>query len=111
MPYDPEKHHRHSIRLRGWDYTSPAAYFVTPCVHNRECIFGNVENGEMRLNDLGQMVAECWVQIPLHFPHVKLDAYIIMPNHVHGIIQIAKRAACNSVGARHAVPPLEPREL
>lgn len=60
MVYNPEKHHRRSIRLRGYDYARPGAYFVTVCVRERECVLGHVANGEMALSDLGQITAESW---------------------------------------------------
>ena len=101
MPYDPGRHHRRSIRLRGYDYTSAGAYFITICAHRRECLFGEVVDGVMRLNVYGRVVDACWQAIPDHFPHVMLDVYVIMPNHVHGIIAIVDDPP---VGARHASP-------
>ncbi len=86
MTYNPEKHHRRSIRLRDYDYSQPGAYFITLCTQNRECLFGDIVNGEMVLNEYGMVVKQCWLAIPQHFPHAQLDAYVIMPNHVHGII-------------------------
>jgi putative transposase len=86
MTYDPAKHHRRSIRLKGYDYTSPGAYFVTVCVRDRECVLGDVSNGEMELSDAGHVVQACWDDLPNHYPHVQLDAFVVMPNHVHGVI-------------------------
>lgn len=100
MPYNPDIHHRRSIRLRNYDYSRAGAYFVTICTHHRECLFGEITNRAMRLNDAGRMAAKCWQDIPLHFPHAALDEWTIMPNHVHGIIVIID----TTVGARHAVP-------
>jgi len=88
MGYDPQRHHRRSIRLKGYDYTSPGAYFVTICTHDRACTFGEVIEGDMRLNPYGRVVDTYWSRIPRHFPHVMLDAWVVMPNHVHGIIVI-----------------------
>jgi REP element-mobilizing transposase RayT len=82
----PHRHHRRSIRLRGYDYSQAGAYFVTVCVQGREPLFGDVVDGEMRLNDAGQMVAQCWQELPAHFPHLELDEFVVMPNHMHGII-------------------------
>jgi len=104
MPYDPERHHRRSIRLKGYDYTQPGAYFVTIVTQNRACLFGEVVEGQMRLNEAVHLAQRCWTDIPNHFPHVQLDAFIIMPNPVHGILVIAHHAAPDDVGARHAVP-------
>jgi putative transposase len=105
MKYDPERHHRRSIRLSGWDYTSAGAYFVTICTHERSRLFGKVVDGQMQMNEYGQIVWACWKEIPLHFPHVELDAFVVMPNHVHGIIILAPVGARHKVGAPHAVPP------
>jgi len=66
MSYDPDKHHRRSIRLNGQDYAEPGAYFVTICTRDRESLFGHVVNGEMRLNDAGEIARRCWVDIPDH---------------------------------------------
>ena len=99
MPSNVARHRRRSIRLRGYDYTSPGAYFVTICVRDRACVLGKVVEGEMRLDSLGEIAVECWRAIPDHFPHVRLDAFVIMPNHVHGIIVIV-----GAVRATHASP-------
>ena len=79
---------RRSIRLRGYDYTQQGAYFVTVCTEGRRRLFGAVVNGRMALNDAGRVVAACWRDIPNHFPHVALDEWVVMPDHVHGIIVI-----------------------
>jgi REP element-mobilizing transposase RayT len=86
MPYDPERHHRRSIRLRGYDYSQAGAYFVTICTDQREPLFGEVVDGNMALNPFGGIVDATWNDLPNHFSHVELDAFVIMPNHVHGII-------------------------
>src|SRR5262245_5639181 len=91
MPYDPEKHHRRSIRLRGYDYSAPGKYFVTICVQHRECLYGEVINGEMKLNDAGRMVEIWWRKLANKFPLVDLDEHVTMPNHFHGIIVIVDR--------------------
>jgi putative transposase len=100
MPYDPQKHHRRSIRLKGYDYTQPGAYYITLCTKARQCLFGDVVKGEMRLNSLGYIAFTCWQAIPNHFSHVELDAFVIMPNHLHGILVIRDTL----VGATHASP-------
>lgn len=99
MKFDPQKHHRRSIRLKGYDYTQAGAYFVTMVTYQREPLFGEIANGEMRLSPMGQIAEEHWRAIPDHFPYVELGAYVVMPNHVHGIIVI------HPVGATHWVAP------
>ncbi len=97
MSYDPDKHHHRSIRLKGQDYAEPGGYFVTVCTHERACLFGHVVNGEMHLNEAGEIALRCWEEIPDHFPSVELDASIVMPNHVHGIIIVPGRGtACRA---------------
>ncbi|MBI5484397.1 MAG: transposase [Deltaproteobacteria bacterium] len=86
--YNPDIHHRRSIRLREYDYRNAGAYFVTICVFQRECLFGEVVDGEMRLNGLGLAAEACWQAITNHFPNVQLDEFVIMPNHFHGIMDI-----------------------
>ncbi|HEX9728709.1 MAG TPA: transposase [Gemmatimonadales bacterium] len=103
--YRHNDHRRRSIRLSGYDYARPGAYFVTACTQNRTCLFGDVVAGEMRLNDVGQVATQCWLAIPDHFPNVTLDSFVIMPNHVHGIIWIV--GAVGAVGAEN-FPPLQP---
>ncbi len=88
MKDDPEKHHRRSIRLKGYDYSRAGAYFVTICTQNRECLFGDIVDGEMMLNKNGEIVESVWNDLPNHYAHVELDYHIIMPNHIHGIIII-----------------------
>jgi len=92
MPYDPNRHHRRSIRLKGYDYSQAGAYFITLCTQDRACLFGKVVNGEMRLNDAGRMVLAEWNRLPERFPHLVLDAFVVMPNHVHGILVITDPA-------------------
>jgi len=100
--YDPNKYHRKSIRLKGYDYTKAGAYYVTIVAYQRECLFGEIMNGEMLLNEFGNIANECWCSIPEHFPHVELGAYVVMPNHIHGIIVI--NDPVYPVGATHASP-------
>ena len=91
MSYDPEKHQRRSIRLRGYDYSTPGRYFVTICVQQRKCLYGEVSEGEMHLNDAGRMIERWWLELAHKFPLVDLDEHITMPNHFHGIIEIVDR--------------------
>jgi putative transposase len=86
-----EGHHRRSVRLGGYDYAQPGAYFVTMCTHGRVCIFGDVVNGEMIVNECGQRVTEEWLYTGLLRPDIVLDAFVVMPNHLHGIVIIMER--------------------
>ena len=86
MKYDPDIHHRRSIRLKGYDYSQAGAYFVTICTQNRECLFGEILDGEMALNDAGRMIKTIWHELPEHYPGVGIDAFQVMPNHMHGIV-------------------------
>jgi REP element-mobilizing transposase RayT len=81
------------------NHCQPGSYFVTICTRDRECLFGHMVNGEMRLNEAGHAAQQCWMDIPDHFPQVVLDEAIIMPNHIHGIIVIHRR------GEASAIPP------
>jgi putative transposase len=89
VTYDPNKHQRRSIRLPGYGYDQPGAYFATVCTEGHVCLFGRVVGEAMGWNNAGRMVEKCWRNIPMHFPHVTLDEFIVMPNHVHGILVIA----------------------
>ncbi|MEK7747595.1 MAG: transposase [Nitrospirota bacterium] len=80
--------HRHSIRLRGYDYTQAGAYFVTICTQDRKCLLGDIMNEEMQLNDAGRIMANTWAWLATQYAYVELDAWIVMPNHLHGIIVI-----------------------
>jgi hypothetical protein len=88
MTYDPDKHHRRSIRLRGYDYKRAGAYFVTICAQDRQYLFGQVEDGTMRMNEAGWMVERWWHELERKFPGIETDAFVVMPNHMHGIIVI-----------------------
>jgi REP element-mobilizing transposase RayT len=84
--YDPFRHGRRSIRLPGHDYAAPGLYYVTICTQGRECLFGSVIEGSVVLNDCGQIAQQCWNELPHHYPNVVLDAFVVMPNHVHGVV-------------------------
>jgi putative transposase len=100
MGYDPEVHHRLSIRLKGFDYSRAGAYFVTICAQGRECLFGAIEIGEMVLNDVGVIVQAVWGDLINHVPGIDLGDFVIMPNHVHGIVLLV---GAGSKPARFAV--------
>ena len=86
--FDSEKHHRRSIRLKRFDYTQPGAYFVTICAQNRECLFGAVTDGEIRLNETGRVIQTTWGELPSRFSNIAIDALAVMPNHIHGIVLV-----------------------
>jgi putative transposase len=86
MPYDPDKHHRRSTRLRDYDYSQAGAYFVTIVTHSHRSFFGQIADGAVRLNEAGQITAQCWLQLPERLAHLELDEFAVMPNHLHGIL-------------------------
>jgi REP element-mobilizing transposase RayT len=100
MTYNPDIHHRHSIRLKDYDYSQAGAYFVTICAWQRECLFGEIVDGVMILNDVGRIVETVWCHLPEQFKNATLDEYVIMPNHFHGIIFLS-----DSVGATPSARP------
>lgn len=99
MAFDTDKYHRRSIRLKGYDYRHPGAYFVTICTQDRACLFGDVLTGEMRFNEAGRMVIGKWERISERFPNVELDTFVVMPNHIHGIIVITQNVGAGLVPA------------
>ena len=104
MKYDPDLHHRRSIRLKGYDYSQAGLYFITICTQNRLCVFGEIKNGEMVLNDAGMMIKTVWHEIPVYYHGFNIHEFIVMPNHVHGIIQIISNS--KSVGAGPCACPI-----
>jgi putative transposase len=82
MRYNPDKHHRRSIRLKGYDYTSAGAYFITICTHQRECLLGEIVECEMGLSESGDVVRSHWLKLPQYHAHLRLDAFVVMPNHI-----------------------------
>ncbi len=96
--YNPNIHHRSSIRLKGYDYSQAGLYFITICCQHRACLFGEITYGEMILNDTGKIANQCWLEIPNHFSNTLLHEHIIMPNHIHGIVEL--------VGAKNFSPEI-----
>lgn len=88
---------RRSIRLKGYDYTSNGSYFVTICSHERQSIFGEIKDGVFQQNHLGLVAQKCWLKIPKHHKYVGLDEFVIMPNHIHGILWIEQTEASKKV--------------
>lgn len=107
MKFNPEKHHRRSIRLKDYDYSAGGAYFITICTFQRQCLFGNITNAEMELSPLGKIVANEWLRTPQIRPNFELNEWIVMPNHIHGIIIINSPKQSNDgfVGAHSAPLP------
>ena len=101
MAVSPEIEFRRHVRMRAFDYRSCYVYFVTVCTLNRECVFGTIANDAMSLSRRGMMVRDCWNDIPNHHAHVELDAFVVMPNHVHGILMFV----ADPVGATPASRP------
>ncbi len=99
MTFNPDIHHRNSIRLQSYDYRAAGAYFVTICSFQKEPILAGITAGEAQLTTLGNVVHECWNEIPQHFPNIELDMFVVMPNHLHAIFMIHE-----PVGATHASP-------
>ena len=108
MKFDPQKHHRRSIRLKNYDYSQVGAYYITIVTCQRDPLFGRIVNEEVQLSAYGRIADECWRAIPEHFPTIEVDAYVIMPNHLHGILVIHEIGMATnpspSAGARHASP-------
>ena len=98
MRFDPDIHNRQSIRLKHYDYSKAGAYFITSCTKNRECIFGDISDGNIALSSVGNMIFQQWHDLPNRFSEIELDDFVIMPNHIHGIICI------NPIGTLLAAP-------
>ncbi len=105
MPYDPRRHHRRSIRLKGYDYSLSGAYFITICVHHGQCELGEIHNTEMRLSACGNIVAATWENLPDHYSCIELDAFVVMPNHVHGIVVLVDDSANTLLTAETGLEP------
>jgi putative transposase len=105
MKYESDRHHRRLVRLRGYDYAREGAYFITVCAQERQCLFGEIVDGEMRLNEAGRMVQAVWEELSIHCPGAKGDRFVVMPNHFHGIIVLvgAGPRACPDAG----LPPVD----
>jgi REP-associated tyrosine transposase len=105
MKYDPKRHHRRSIRLREYDYSSPGAYFTTLCTHDEQCLFGEIVDGHMHRSQYGEIVQEEWLRSATIRKEIQLDAWVVMPNHVHGIVIITSPA-----GAHGHAPAIAPEK-
>ena len=103
--YNPDIHHRRSIRLRDYDYSQDGLYFISICIKTRECLFGEIVDDEMILNKNGEIVEKCWLDITQHYPDTVLHEFVVMPNHLHGIVEITA-----PVGAQNFVPLQTPTD-
>ncbi len=106
QPFEPDVHRRRSIRLKGYDYASPGAYFITICVRRRECLFGEIVDDQVHLNSAGRMIQRWWGELENKFPFVKVDECVVMPNHFHGIIMIVGADLRVCPEGAHAGAPL-----
>ena len=106
MKYNPDKHHRKSIRLKNYDYSKNGYYFITICSKNRECLFGEIRRGTIfcALNQGGRIVDQCWKEIVIHYENVIIDEFIIMPNHINGIIIINNDRFQDILGVQNIEP-------
>ncbi|MDJ0596310.1 MAG: hypothetical protein QNJ72_41080, partial [Pleurocapsa sp. MO_226.B13] len=100
MKYDPNRHHRRSIRLPGYDYRQSGAYFVTICVDRRQCLFGDIVDGQMNLNQHGVIVAETYQWLCQRYRYLHTDEWIVMPNHFHAIMVITDQSRMDSDQSR-----------
>lgn len=88
MSQQPNYFHRRTIRLKGYDYSQEGLYYITICIQNRECLFGDIIAGKMILNDSGKMVEKRWLALTDRFPNVQLHEFVVMPDHFHAILEI-----------------------
>lgn len=100
--FDPQEHYRHSLRLPNYDYSQSGAYFVTIVAWHRECLFGEVANGKVKLNKIGQIVQWEWEELPKRFQYIELGAYVVMPNHFHGILIFHENVGATRPGLNKA---------
>ena len=98
--FNPDLHNRRSTRLKAYDYSKAGAYFVTIVTQDRLCLFGDVIEDEMHVNQAGAMVSKVWEELPERFPTIGLDSFVVMPNHVHGIIVVRQRVGVPLVGTQ-----------
>ncbi|WP_254568739.1 transposase [Oscillatoria sp. HE19RPO] len=104
MKYNPEIHHRRSIRLPFYDYSQPGAYFITLCTTRKQCWLGKIYDGKMHLNHLGQIVQVEWLKSAEMRPNIRLDEWVVMPNHLHGIVWILEAKELQKTDLSHGLP-------
>lgn len=103
-----KKFDRKSLRLKNYDYSQEGAYFVTLCIQDKEKLFGDIEMGKINLSNAGKMIQKTWKEIPIYYNGIYLDEFIIMPNHIHGIIIIHNENTPSVVGAEPCLCPIKP---
>ena len=105
MNHNPDIRHRRSNRLKGYHYSRPGAYFLTIATQDRLCLFGDIIDGDMRLKDAGEMALAVWERLPGRFPGIETDAFVVMPNHIHGILVIDEPVGASPVDAPNGGRP------
>ena len=111
MQYRSVQTRRHTIRLKGYDYAQEGAYFITIVTQNRACLFGDINGSVPQLNNAGSTIQSVWVDMAAHYPGVETDTFVVMPNHIHGIIFLVgagPRACPNDAGQPQGVAPTMP---
>jgi putative transposase len=114
MKHNSEIHHRRSIRLPGYDYGQAGLYFITVCAWQRQCIFGAIEDGEMHLNPVGEIARDEWLRTAKMRPNIGIAEFVVMPNHVHGIIAIGDNTdviGSNGRGTMHRAPTIDDGDI
>src|SRR3954465_5707993 len=96
MPYDAQIHHRRALRLQRHNYTDVGAYFITICTEGRACAFGEIGDRQMKLSDVGTIVDGFWCTVQQKYPQIELDEFVVMPNHIHGLLWILGTAGAES---------------
>lgn len=111
MMYRKSQRTLQSLRLPWFDYSTPGFYFITICTKNREHLFGTIENNVMELNEVGKIASNIWTGLDQHYPITKTDAFIVMPNHIHGIIEIIDSpvGAIHELHLRNEQPVTDPK--
>ncbi|AEB10002.1 transposase [Desulfobacca acetoxidans] len=105
---DPKANKRRSLRLPEYDYSQAGAYFVTIWVNQRKCLLGEIMDGAIQLNDYGKIVSDCWHDLPRHYPNIELDAFVVMPNHIHGVVVLVGAGLPRPYNNQKAFPPGQP---
>lgn len=106
--FDPQIHHRRSIRLKEYDYAQPGGYYITIVTYHRELLFGEIVNAESRLNRIGKIVEWEWLETAKRLPYIELGAFMVMPNHFHGILHIHETVGATRQGQTGMNPGMEP---